>query len=1197
MPIALPSRIRFLRGAAVAVLALLALWLLLWLAVPPILKSQAQQRLGDLLGRPVSIGEVDFRPWSLELTLRELSIGGPPGAERPLLRAARAHVDADMASLWRRAPVLAALEVDGLQVNVTHLEPGRYDIDDLLARFAPDPAAPPSEPARFALHNLRLADATLRFDDRPAARVHSVEALQLALPFVSNLPADVAVTVQPHLAFRLDGAAFDSGASALPFAERRSGELHLKIADLDLARYAVYLPAAVPLRLQRGRLSTDLALRFEQPPGGAPSVSLSGSSALKDIALADPAGAPLLAWEQLQVDARDVQPLAQRVALAAVRLSGAQVHLARDASGRLNLPPAAASASAPAATASAPAGPAWQASIDKLDVSDARVRWNDAAVRPAAALQLEGVQVRGEKLAWPARAAMPVSLEATLRGQADAAKPAGRLAVQAGVAETAAEGSVTLDDLALGELAPYLAGVLKPRLDGRASLKGRFEWSADASAPKTTLLLDELALDELKLPGALTLQRLALAPAKLDLLARQVELGKLTLDRPAVELARDEQGRWNLAALLVAGDAPPPSRETNAAPPWKLRLSELQLDGGRVRLADRYASGRAAETPLRIEATALRARVNDFAWPSGQGVAPARVQLAGRVDSGSIDWNGRVAPEPLLAAGRLRIERFPVHAFEAYFADQTPLALLRAEAGWNGEIDVRQSAAGWTVKANGDARLADLRLHTRNEGGAAGDELLSWQRFTLDGVRFVMAPQATPQLDIREAALNDFFARLVVTEQGRLNLRSAAAAEPAASAASAASAPAPAASAPATSQEPPIALSVGGVKLANGRVDFADHFIRPNYSAQLTELNGSLGAFRSGSHEMAALELRGRAAGTALLDIRGALNPTADPLALDIQAKATDLELAPLSPYAGKYAGYAIERGKLSMQVAYKIAPDGKLEARNQVILNQLTFGDKVDSPDATKLPVLLAVALLKDRNGVIDIDLPISGSINDPQFSVFGIVLKVIGNLLAKALTAPFALLAGGGGEDLSVVEFRPGTALIGEAGAATLDKVAKALAERDALKMTVTGSADAAAEREAWQRATLEARLLAERRRELLRGGAPAADADALATLDEATRTRVLKEVYRSTDLPDKPRNALGFARDIPPAEMAALLQRRIAVGPDAMRELALQRGLAVRDALLAKGLPGERVFLAAPRLGEEGGAARALLSLSTK
>src|SRR4030095_2904292 len=118
------------------------------------------------------------------------------------------------------------------------------------------------------------------------------------------------------------------------------------------------------------------------------------------------------------------------------------------------------------------------------------------------------------------------------------------------------------------------------------------------------------------------------------------------------------------------------------------------------------------------------------------------------------------------------------------------------------------------------------------------------------------------------------------------------------------------------------------------------------------------------------------------------LNPTADPLALDIGAKAIELELAPLTPYASKYVGYAIERGKLSMDVHYNVQPDGKLQASNHVVLNQLTFGDKVESPDATKLPVRLAVALLSDRHGVIDVNLPVSGSINDPHFRVGAIIL-----------------------------------------------------------------------------------------------------------------------------------------------------------------------------------------------------------------
>jgi len=383
----------------------------------------------------------------------------------------------------------------------------------------------------------------------------------------------------------------------------------------------------------------------------------------------------------------------------------------------------------------------------------------------------------------------------------------------------------------------------------------------------------------------------------------------------------------------------------------------------------------------------------------------------------------------------------------------------------------------------------------------------------------------------------------------------------------------------------PLDLVVGQTRLVNGRIDFRDRFVRPSYAAELTELNGRLGRFASGSREMATLEVRGRAAGTALLEIRGALNPMADPLALDTSARATDLELAPLSPYAGKYAGYAIERGKLSLDVAYRVEPDGRLQARNQLVLNQLTFGERVDSPSATRLPVRLAVALLADRNGVIDIDVPISGSINDPQFSVFGIVVKVIGNLLVKALTAPFSLLFGGTSEDLSVVEFMPGTAQVATAGAGNIDRIAKALADRPSLRLTVAGAADPVSERDAIQAANLEARILAEQRRERARAGG-SSDAP-LPPLSAEQRAALVRRVYADTRLPDKPRNVLGMAKDIPPAEMEALLRGAVVVSTDTARELALQRGMAVRDALIARGLAAERLFLAAPRLrvsGEE-------------
>jgi hypothetical protein len=192
--------------------------------------------------------------------------------------------------------------------------------------------------------------------------------------------------------------------------------------------------------------------------------------------------------------------------------------------------------------------------------------------------------------------------------------------------------------------------------------------------------------------------------------------------------------------------------------------------------------------------------------------------------------------------------------------------------------------------------------------------------------------------------------------------------------------------------------------------------------------------------------------------VSGRVNPLSAKPYLDLQADIKGIEMTSLSPYSGKYAGYAIEKGKMSLFVKYKIEND-QLTAENRVFLDQLVFGNPVDSPDATKLPVTLALALLKNRNGEIDINLPISGSLNDPEFSMGGLVVKVIVNLLVKAVTSPFALLGSvfGGGEELSNVDFEAGRARDhAEQRRQRLENLARALVDRPALRLDIEGRAD---------------------------------------------------------------------------------------------------------------------------------------------
>lgn len=1138
-----PSRLSTWQRWSLGLLALIVLLLLaVWLLLPRWLQASGARLIGEALGREVTLAGVQFQPWRLALVVDGLKIGGATAQAEPLLVVERVDAAVSLRSIWHRSPVLASVTVTRPQLRLTRTADGHYDVDDLIARFS-QPGAKPDEPApALALYNITLTEGQVLLDDRPAGRRHALADLSLHLPFLSTLDADVKVHVEPQLSGRLNGVAFGSHAQALPFADRREATLDFKLAGLDLAPYIAYLPAGLPLRLQRGLVDVQLDLRFSQLTGQAPSLQLSGQLGLRDIALQTPAGAPWLAWRELQVNLKDVQPLRRQVLLGAVSWTGPQLALQRDQQGRLWLP---------ASESTSPAAPArpWTFGLDRFELSDARVDWRDASTRPQAGLTLEDIAVKLGPLAWPLKAAVPLNY-----------------GLRAGGATLSGEGSVGPEQLALNwqwqgltleTLAAYSPVPLRGVLAGRGELTISEPLKADAGQ-RSKWVLRALNLKKLSAPG-LNLAALNLDELALDAGARQLVLGELTLDQPSLQLERTADGRWSYEDLLPP---PSPAAEGASAPAWALQLRGLRVDRGSVRLRDALGAA--------LNAEQLSARLQNLAWPATAASLPASLSVKVGAplarSQGSLQWQGQLGLVPLAASGRLRVERLPLHLLDAYLDPSWGLHLQQADLGLRGEFNVQQRPEGLTAQLGGDLQLADLSLQQSRqiEGRrVVGEDLLSWQALNLDGLKLTLAAGAAPRVQVAEARLNDFYARLIVDEKGKLNLRDLGPREAADKSVDKTATAAPAA---------PLQLAIAQTRLSNGRVDFTDHFVRPNYSARLSELQGGLGAFASDKPEMAPLSLKGRVAGTGQLEISGQLKPGA-PVAMDIKAEASDIELAPLSPYAAKYAGYAIERGKFTTRVQYKVDPGGALQADNQIVLNQLTFGDKVDSPDATTLPVLFAVALLKDRNGVIDVNLPLSGSVNDPEFSVGGLVLKLILNLLGKALTAPFSLFSGGESNDLSQASFVPGSAA--PSAPDQLDKLATLLTDRPGLSLTITGWADGVAEKGALQAQQLDAALAAQ---------AP------------ADQTQALKAVYQASKLPTKPRNLLGLAKDLPPEEMRALLLPSYPVSEGSLRQLAQERAISVRDALIAKGIPNSRLFLAAPRLqnGAAGWVPHADLSL---
>lgn len=1239
---------KWVRRAVLALLVLLAVWALAWLAVPPIAKSQIQKIASGKLGRQVSVGKIDFKPWTLELTLDDLRIATADGS-RPQLAIARIYADAELQSIVRLAPVIDAVSVDAPAILLTHQADGKYDIDDILAKLASAPETPKSEPPRFAIYNIAITNGSLDFDDRAVKRTHELRNFVLKVPFLSNLPSQRTIKTEPKLAFVLNGSAFDSAAATTPFADDRKTDAQISFKDLDLVPYLGYIPGGLPVALQAGRLDADLKIDFVQ--AATAGLKITGTVAAHSIQLADSKARDLLRFDSLKVALADVRPLERVLHLREVALAAPQLVVARDAAGRLNLLPApGASAAEKAPPPDAPpngeagvkpvagAAPGWRVQVDKLALSGGEIGWRDQSIQPAAAVDMKQLQIDASAIAWPME--KPAIFNGSTAVGGAALKFGGEATDK--VAKVRAE----VEALPLSLAAPYLAQSLEPTLDGKLSGQIDVAWNQpDLKFKASRVAVDGLALTQAKAALA-SVGRFELADAEVDMTKHTLSIASFSANSPKVLVERDDEKRWMFERWLKAppgGSQAAATEATAAAPrnakapaadantkPWELSIGTVAVDNGALSYSDK-----AGAAPVAFEISALKVNAQKIA-PNTDTASPLQLSgriAAGRAEAGRFDYKGTVALKPVAAEGRLEVASVPAHAFKAYYADALNIDIRRAFASYRGTVKYSTTPAGMSVKLAGDTALEDFRANSATLTQSAGqanrsNQLLRWKTLNLRGLQVNLAPQAPLAVDVRETTLTDFFARVIIDPTGRLNLQDLtkkpgepapmpageartrrslggttttttvkkqagpAGGAPVSAEAMAGGAPTPpAAATPAATAKAPAPesggpapiINFGPMNLVNGRIDFSDLFVKPNYSADLSELTGKLSAFSSKPQgdrpALADLELRGKAQQTAALEITGKLNPLAKPLELDITAKMRELDLPPLSPYSVRYAGHGIERGKLSMDVNYKITPDGQLTASNKLVLNQLQFGEEVQGAP-NSLPVRLAVALLADRNGVIDIDFPISGSLNDPQFSIGPLILKAIVNLIAKAATAPFALLTGGlggGGGDSSTIAFAPGSAALSAEAKQGLDKVAKALTDRPVLRMTVVGTSSLEQEREAYQRQRVRDLAQSEKRRAAVRSNQNAAD---VTPVTDAEYPELLAAVYQRSDLKTKPRNMIGLAKDVPVKEMEDLLMASIPVDEESMRQLAVERGAAVRDYLLAQKLPSERLFLGAVR-----------------
>ncbi|HEF4743342.1 TPA: DUF748 domain-containing protein, partial [Burkholderia multivorans] len=786
------------------------------------------------------------------------------------------------------------------------------------------------------------------------------------------------------------------------------------------------------------------------------------------------------------------------------------------------------------------------------------------------------------------------------------------------VAAKQVDTKLVVDALALAPLQPYLGEATRARvLDGAlgATINAKADWGKtplDAQVADSELSLKslKLATPDAKAP-AIVLPDARAKIAKVDVAARTAEIASVDAHGLALDVKRLKNGNIDLAAFASPAQPAVPQRTVArkaqaAAPSWHYRIDALNVKEASANFTDL-----STPRPVKLAIKPLDLSVQKL---GDDMTKPLPVQLKATLNrKGSLNVTGDVTAQPLKLALKIDGNRVDAAAFEPYFGSALNATIASALLNAQGNLTFAQAKDTMRAAYRGNVALVDVRMLDK----ATSDPFAGWRSLALTNLKANYDDKGT-DVDAARVTFSNFYGRVLLDAQGRLNLndivaketgpaqsltRDASKSEPvplspgvtppaaaqAASAAAAQQASAPAAASAtvvvkaAPAPQRPVRMHFGELVLQNGRVTYTDNFIKPNYTANLVAIKGTVGAFGTDSTTSAPVDVAANLAGNGPISIKGSVNPLIDKPALDLTATAHDIELTNLTPYSAKYAGYPITKGKLNVDLHYQLAND-QLKANNHIFIDQLTFGDHIDNDTATKLPVKLAISLLKNTRGEIDVNLPVSGSLSNPEFSVGGLIWRALLNLIAKAVTSPFSLLAhafGSGGEDLGYVEFAPGSAVLTDAQQKKLDTVVKMLTEKPSIRLDLIGRVDPDKDTPGLRTAYVD-RLVRQQKLKDVVGQGESIDPMTV-NVEPGEYDKYLTRAYKAADF-KKPRNLIGLQKTLPEADMKKALAEHAPADDNALRALAQQRAQAVRQYLDGK-IDAKRVFVVAPKLDAKG------------
>lgn len=748
------------------------------------------------------------------------------------------------------------------------------------------------------------------------------------------------------------------------------------------------------------------------------------------------------------------------------------------------------------------------------------------------------------------------------------------------------EGTLKITDGKMKAFWPYVRDAVPLVLEeGVLSLDTHYSLNL---SKETELLLDNTAISiapfAIKAPDGRPLARLArldVSETSVDLAKQLVTVGKIRSEKLETWAALESDGQLDWQKLFAsepakassqekaapAAAAPDAKEDTAAAAPgkpWQVLLKDVQLRNYQVHLADR-----SQKEPVALELGPLNLDLQNF---DSLNQSPFTLKLdTGVGKQGKLQAAGEVNLAPITARVKVNTQDIDLRVAQAYIS---PFIRLELRSGMLGsDLDVNlKSVEPLAFTIEGKAQVD--QLHTLDT--IKDRDFVKWQQLNLDAVSY----RHGDALSIGKVTLKQPYARFMINEDRTTNIDDLLIPQPA-------TAQTQTANKPAAGSAKPLGIRIGAIDINDGSANFADFSLTPNFATAIQQLNGQIGTIDNRQPKPAKVDIKGKVDRYAPVTIKGALNPF-DPMAsLDIATSFKRVELTTLTPYSGKFAGFRIRKGRLNIDLHY-IITQGRLKAENKVVVEQLQLGEKVDSPDAVDLPIRLAVALLKDTDGKISIELPVTGDLNDPQFSVMPIVWQTLRNLVLRAAQAPFkfigGLISGGDAQDLGSVAFAAGSSDLAPDAQSALDKLAAALKERPALRLEIEGTSAQSSDGPLIAQQRLEREYQSTYYKILQRRGDKVPAQASELKVPDGDKPAMLEGIYRTRLKKQPPAEWEQLDREQRTTQLRDAVLKSWAESALLLRQLGQARASSIKDYLVDKAkLEDDRVYFIDASLGQ--------------